>query len=468
MRQRWKRVAATVAVVAMSGAACSGDDDAVDSSSATTEASSEAGGATIRVPDDHATIQEAVSAAAPGDLVLIEPGVYEEAVDVETDNLTIRGLDRNEVILDGGFTLENGIRVLANGVAVENMTARNYTTNGFFWTGVTGYRGSYLNAIRNGDYGVYAFDAVQGQFDHVYAAGSPDAGLYIGQCYPCDALVTDVISEHNGLGYSGTNAGGNLVIVNSTWRNNRAGIVPNSGSYELCYPQRSATIVGNVVHDNNQADTPAIDVALLAMGNGILLAGGNRNVIERNLVFDHERTGIGLVPFPEEEANDVVPDESTWDLSCAETRITPTVDDPSALALVLWDSAQNRVTGNLVSGSGLGDIALGGIAADLATLANCFADNTITSTAPADLEGLAPCEGSPTATDGGRVALDLGALIATERPPSVDYESAPLPDRGPQENMPDAESAPARPATSGVPMSVDLDAIAVPPRPTEP
>src|SRR3546814_1435355 len=104
------------------------------------------------------------------------------------------------------------------------MTAKNYTVNGFFWTGVTGYRGSYLTAYRNGDYGVYAFDAVKGQLEHIYASGSPYAGLYIGQCYPCDAVIDDVISEYNGLGYSGTNSGGNLLIVNSTWRHNRAGI----------------------------------------------------------------------------------------------------------------------------------------------------------------------------------------------------------------------------------------------------
>src|SRR5690606_29983011 len=145
-------------------AAC-GDDDGTASGTSTTEAPAdeqggddgdEGGGRTIAVPDDHDTIQAAVDAAEPGDLVLISPGVYEEAVDVTTDRLTIRGLDRNEVVLDGGFELENGIRVLADGVAVENMTAQNYTTNGFFWTGVTGYRGSYLTAYRNGDYGVYA------------------------------------------------------------------------------------------------------------------------------------------------------------------------------------------------------------------------------------------------------------------------------------------------------------------------
>ena len=459
---------AILTALALAASACSGDDGgtAADGSSTTTTAAP-GGGATINVPDDESTIQAAVDAASPGDLVLIAPGTYEEAVDVETEDLTIRGLDRNEVVLEGGFELENGIRVLADGVAIENMTAQNYTTNGFFWTGVTGYRGSYLTAFRNGDYGVYAFDATKGQLEHIWASGSPDAGVYIGQCYPCDAVLDDIVSEYNGLGYSGTNSGGNLLIVNSTFRYNRAGIVPNSGSYELCYPGRDNTIVGNIVHGNQQADTPAIDVALLAMGNGILVAGSNRNVIERNLVFDHERVGIGLVPFPEEEANDGVPDPDTWDTPCADVRDDPpTVTDPEALALVLWDAMQNRIVGNVVSDSGLADLGVGSLQPDVASLDNCFADNTIATTAPAALEALAPCEGDPTATDWAAGALDLGALIGAERPPSVDYETAPTPEPPDQPNMPDAATAPAHPATD-VPYEVDLDAITVPERPAD-
>ena len=454
--------AASLTVLALVGGACSSSDD---DSGAPSEA--ETSSATIRVPDDHDTIQAAVDAASPGDLILIEPGTYEEAVDVETEDLTIRGLDRNEVVLEGGFELENGIRVLADGVAVENMTAQNYTTNGFFWTGVTGYRGSYLTAFRNGDYGVYAFDATKGQLEHIYASGSPDAGVYIGQCYPCDAVIDDVTSEYNGLGYSGTNSGGNLLIVNSTFRYNRAGIVPNSGSYELCYPERDTTIVGNIVHDNMQPDTPAIDVALLAMGNGILVAGGVQNTIERNLVYDHERTGIGLVPFPEEEANDGVPHESTWDTPCAEVRDDPpTVTDPDALAVVLWDAMQNSVQGNDVSGSGIADLAVGSLQPDLAGLGNCFGGNTFSTTAPADLEELAPCTGEPTSDAWDVGVLNLAELVTSERPPSVDYETAPTPEPEDQPNMPDAETAPARPATDA-PFDVDLDAIVVPTRPAE-
>jgi hypothetical protein len=89
--------------------------------------------------------------------------------------------------------LENGIRVLgASGVAVENITAINYTVNGFYRIEADGYRASYLTAQRNNDYGVYAFDSVNGLIEHVYAARSPDAGIYIGQCYFCNAVLNDV------------------------------------------------------------------------------------------------------------------------------------------------------------------------------------------------------------------------------------------------------------------------------------
>ena len=457
--RQWGRVVAAVLVVGAIGALAGG-------ASATTVPVDEdtALDAVIvrEVPGEYDTIQAAVTAAAPGDLVLISPGTYAEAVDVTTDNLTIRGLDRDGVVLDGGFELQNGIRVLgADGVAVENMTAQNYTVNGFFWTGVEGYRASYLTALRNGDYGIYAFDAVRGQIEHSYTSGSPDAGVYIGQCYPCDAVIDDVVSEHNGLGYSGTNSGGNLLIVNSTFRNNRAGIVPNSGSYELCYPERETTIVGNIVHGNQQPDTSAIPVALTAMGNGILIAGGVGNLVERNLVYDHDLYGIALAPFDETGANDDHPTREEWATSCADARAqTPATSIPET---IFWESFDNVVRDNVIEDSRYADIGVAILTVDPATAGNCFAGNTFTASAPTDIEALAPCDGTG-AGDWTLNPVDLGAIIARERPPAVDYDLAELPPVPEQPEMADAATSPPAPAVD-VPFAVDLAAIPVPTRP---
>src|SRR5262245_42495009 len=107
-RVRAMRRALVISVVAVAFlvAAC-GDDSGDDAESTTTTAAGLDEATTRRVPDEYPTIQEAVDTADPGDLVLIDAGTYEEGVIVQTENLVIRGVDRNTVILDGGFEKEN-------------------------------------------------------------------------------------------------------------------------------------------------------------------------------------------------------------------------------------------------------------------------------------------------------------------------------------------------------------------------
>jgi hypothetical protein len=416
----------------------------------------------LHVPGEHPTIQEAVTAAVEGELVLIAPGVYHEAVDVVTNNLTIRGLDRDSVVLDGELELGTGIRVLgADGVAVENLTVTNYVNNGRFWVSVEGYRASYINTYRIGDYGIYAFDSIKGQIERTHAVGSGGAGVYIGQCFPCDAVVDGVVASNSGHGYLGTNSGGNLLIVNSTWHNNRVGIAPNSGSYELCYPQRESTIVGNVVYSNNQPDTAAISPALLGQGNGILITGGVRNVIARNRVYDHDRTGIALAPFREQAPNDDLPTPEEWSITCGEQR---SLDRVVPEGLLVWDSVENEVIGNIVSDSGEADLALASIDGDISTFGTCWSDNKFTTSAPLDVEALAPCgDQAPTGSDWTLGDLDFSRWYDEQAslPVAVDWRDAPLPDLGSHVGMADPATAPPRPAID-VPFEVDVHAITIP------
>lgn len=394
------------------------------------EVVSEWTGRTIRVPEDHDTIQSAVDAAAPGDLVLIGPGTYKEEVTVTTPSLTLRGAHRDAVVIDGEFERPNGIEVFADGVAIENLTAQNATFNGFFWNGVTGYRGSYLNAYNNADYGIFAFDSRDGLFEHSYASGSPDSGFYIGQCHPCDAIIDHVIATDNSLGYSGTNAGGNLYIVRSMWTFNRAGIVPNTLDSELMPPESETTIVGNDVAFNGNARPVVKSGTYAAFGNGIVIAGGNDNVIERNFIYDHPGHGI---------------------------LVTPNLDEN------LWFASGNVIRDNIVYRSGRADIALAGPSGE----GNCFEDNGPSiSTAPPLLMAFHSCDGLrlplgfDLSTTMGSLALQSGA---PEGPVSYVKVASQAVRPEATENLP--ADSPVQPAVDVfADYDLDVDAIDLPDR----
>ena len=365
-------------------------------------------GRTIRVPADAPTIQAGVDEAAPGDLVLVAPGVYKEAVLVVTPYVTIRGEDRNTTILDGDLKRTNGVHVVeADGVVLENLTARRYVVNGFYWTGVKGYRGSYLTAYANGDYGIYAFASQWGRIEHSYASGSPDSGFYIGECQPCHAVIDDVIAEGSAVGYSGTNAGGDLWIINSEWAHNGAGILPNTLDSEGEAPQRGATIAGNSVHDNGFDRVPTKRLLVPSFGVGILVGGGRANLIEGNVVTDSAVYGIAILP---------------------------NLDDN------LWLTRDNVVRNNLVRSSGQADLALGGPARK----DDCFADNEHETSLPPAIEVFVGCDVAlgpggdlgPTTTLLAKVFAALGGNYDPG-----DWQNAPQPPDQPQ--MPDAATAPA-------------------------
>ena len=397
---------------------------------------------TVRnVPADYPTIQAAVDAAEPGDLVLIHEGVYNEAVVVQTDNIVIRGIDRNAVILDGQYTeigSENGIIISANGVAVENLTIRGYTRNGLFWTGdygndffVDGYRASYVTVHNVGVYGIYAFNALNGQFDHTYASGSDDSSYYVGQCRDCNALLYEVEATNSQLGYSGTNSSG-TVIAKSHFHNNMIGVVTSSLSSEQLAPNTGTIIVGNYIHDNNNEQVPSRNHSYqLGLGTGVILAGTTENIVERNRIVDNNRAGV------------------------------TTLDWIAAIlgGEVDYKAVGNIVRDNIINGSTLdADLLLALESVEQGGQENCYYGNSFDSSTPADIEVSLSCDNP---TNEGLVPLDqLIAKFNIGFDP-IDYRDAPVPEYNFDNMAGDPATDPPQPAVN-VPMAFDLDSIEIP------
>jgi hypothetical protein len=357
-------------------------------------------GRVLRVPADFSTIEAAIAASISGDVILLAPGTYPGGVAVseEHSGITIRGEDRNKVVFDGADIRSNAIDVEADGVTLENMSAHNFTANGFYWDGVEGFAGRYLTVWNVGLYGIYAISSRGGLMEESYVSGAADAAFYIGECNPCDATIRNVTATLSAVGYSGTNAGGNLVVEDSRWLLNWVGILPNSFEVGLePPPQRDAIFRRNEVVGSGTVVTPRATPLGGYHGVGIGIAGGQENLVQDNEVRGSTRYGIAVFTA---------------------------IDRTSR-----WVPGRNQVTANRVSDSGIADLALAGGTG----LENCFQDNEVTTSAPAGLEG--GCA-RPGTTD-PRVEADLvkappNLLIGLPVPPSYTEMAAP----GDQPSMP--------------------------------
>jgi hypothetical protein len=83
--------------------------------------------AELLVPKGFATIQAAITAAAAGDTIVVDPGTYQEAITLKSD-VTIRGRETARTLLGGG---SGGPIVVVNGpisAAIRNITFLNAST----------------------------------------------------------------------------------------------------------------------------------------------------------------------------------------------------------------------------------------------------------------------------------------------------------------------------------------------------
>lgn len=245
--------------------------------------------ATLRVPADHKTIQQAIDAASAGDVVLVAAGTYRERVRLQP-GITLRsagdqspgtlGLKRAELtIIDGSFPG-------AQGAGVD--MAEDAALDGFTVTGV----GQYDDQLWNKHHATYGEEQSD---EHIGEPGT--AGIAVNGVARC--TVTNNIVHH--IGYTGIAIIGAAdrrvaphVVRNVAYRNMGGGI----GSMQ----QSAAIIEANVCFENFYAGIGHSHASPLVIDNtcyanvraGIGISEGSCPVVRGNRCYQNRRAGIGI------------------------------------------------------------------------------------------------------------------------------------------------------------------------------
>jgi hypothetical protein len=328
----------------------------------------------------------------------------------------------------------------ADNVWVQNLTACNFlggsgtAGNEIWWNGGDntsmiggwGFYGSYLNATSTyydpshvstaAQYGIFSSNWSGGSWDQTYASNFNDSGYYIGACSQlCNQTINHAHSQYSALGYSGSNSGGQLVIENSEFDQNKDGFDTNSQNGDNPPPQNGAcpnngispithtnscwVFMNNYVHDNNNPNVPALGLAAQGpVGTGMSVSGARNDTVMNNRFERNNAWGVILVPFPDSGG------------PCTGGTPNFVLLGPGSC---LYDEWGDAILNNKFSGNGSyghptnGDIAW--VNLEDGHPRNCFSGNGNVTTSPAGLQDSYPtCDGSTIPANGNLSFLTEG------------------------------------------------------------
>ena len=256
----------------------------------------------LRVRSDE-SIAAALDQAAPGTVIEVEPGIYHEALVVDTPGVTLRGIVRGSErpVLDGRGALNDGVIASGSPFTMTGFAVRHYKGNGVSAQGVDGVFLSDLVIDDTGLYGVYPVQSKNITVTHCTLTRIRDAAIYVGESRGALVAMNYVHQNVAGIEIENTD---DAEVRDNLAEDNTAGILAFVLPGKVLKEGKRSRVYRNWVVANNRPNfgDPESIVGSLPHGIGILLMGADDTVVENNQVRENVSLGIAITRLAEKHA----------------------------------------------------------------------------------------------------------------------------------------------------------------------
>jgi hypothetical protein len=234
-------------------------------------------------------------------------------------NLQIEGTGKRprDVQILGDGTKLNLIKAdRADGIYLKNFYAERSDFNNLYVLETNGFVFDTIETGPAREYGFLSFASDNGLYTDLDAHHAGDSGIYPGsgpegKCVRYGIEIRRSRSHHNNMGFSGTAGNGTWYHHNKFDHNGLGGAVDSFAAGHPGQPQDCTKWENNEIFSNNQnifteerqdycRETPpqkrdpykVCSTFQVPVGTGILIAGGNGNIVRDNYIYDNHRYGV--------------------------------------------------------------------------------------------------------------------------------------------------------------------------------
>ena len=281
---------------------------------------------------DGDSIQAAVAAARPGDVIRVSPGTYHETVYIDKDDIVLSGvvIDGAWPVMEGDTKLNDAVLYSGNDITVENLQIQHYKGNAIMGQAGNNFLIRNNHIIDTGVYGIFPEFGTNGLITHNVLSGIEDAAIYVGMCDNIHVTNNEVFDNVAGIEIENSR---HSIVENNYVHDNTGGVLvfitpglPIKTTYD--------TIVRNNFIVNNNTPNfgiPGSTVSGIPAGTGILNMAGDRTTIEGNVITGNQVIGI------------LITDHMNAPNVTLDPEADPNSDEIAILDNLMWNNGYNTI-----------------------------------------------------------------------------------------------------------------------------